>query len=120
MNIIAVGVVDDDDEVRSSLESLLRSVGYVPLCFEHAEAFLASEHRTGVDCVVTDLHMPGISGLELQKALIRMQPSLPVILMTAYPTDSVREEAEALGVAGFFAKPINGDMLIDKLEELLC
>lgn len=120
MNAIAVGVVDDDDDVRKSIENLLRSAGYRPVCFSDAKSFLDSQEWARVSCVVTDLNMPGLSGLDLQKALAHARPGLPVILMTAYPTDEVREEAGRRGISAFFVKPIDGDLLIEQLEELLC
>ncbi|UNU44445.1 response regulator [Sphingopyxis sp. YF1] len=115
-----VGVVDDDEDVRTSIESLLRSAGYRPFCFRSAESFLASSHRDIVDCLLTDFNMPGLNGLELHRKIARDRPSLPVILMTAFPTDIVRQGAEEQGIAGFFVKPIDGDLLIDKLEDVLC
>ncbi|WP_447756468.1 response regulator transcription factor [Sphingopyxis fribergensis] len=115
-----VGIVDDDDDVRTSIESLLRSAGYRPYGFSDAESFLASAHLDVVDCLLTDFNMPGLNGLELQDAVARRRPGLPVILMTAYPTDAVRNEAHHQGVADFLVKPIDGDRLIDKLEEVIC
>ena len=120
MTIKMVGIVDDDDDVRTSIESLLRSAGYQPLGFADAESFLASTGCGMVDCLLTDYHMPGLSGLDLQREIGRLRPTLPVIMMTAFPTDRVREEALKQGIADFLVKPINGDLLITRLEEVIC
>ena len=80
-----ITVVDDDVSVRESMSSLLRSVGHAVKVFGSAEELVASAALDQTDCVITDVRMPGMSGLELQRRLARSHPRLPVILMTAIP-----------------------------------
>jgi FixJ family two-component response regulator len=113
---VIIGIVDDDPDVRGSLDSLLRSVGLVPRCFGSAEALLAGDARDGIACIVTDLHMPGMTGLELQAEARRRGWSQPVIMMTAFPTDATRAEALAGGAVAFLTKPIDPDALLDAVD----
>lgn len=112
-------IVDDDEGVRASLENYLRSAGLKVLTFESAESFLASPDRADTGCLITDLHMPGIDGLALQEELNRAGRDFPVIVMTAYPTSNARERSECLGAAAFLVKPVDPDMLLDRVEEML-
>ena len=113
-----IAVVDDDPGVRGSLDSLLRSAGMTSLPFTSAEALLDSGQQTHVACVVTDLHMPGMTGLELQAEIVRRGWSLPLIMMTAYPTPAAREQALAAGAVAFLTKPIDPDCLLDAIQGL--
>lgn len=100
-----IAVVDDDQGIRAALRSLLRSVGYRVRVFADAPTFLAdaAEHRP--DCLVTDIQMPGMGGLELQRAVRQRYPDLPVIVVTAFPEDAIRHQAMADGALHFFGKP---------------
>jgi FixJ family two-component response regulator len=118
-NLPTICIVDDDDGVRSSLENYLRASGVRVHTFGSAESFLASPYRQDTDCLITDLHMPGLDGLALQHELNRLGRSFPVIVMTAFPTNAAREEAATLGAADFFVKPIDPDALLDRVEEML-
>lgn len=112
-------IVDDDEDVRSSLESYLRSAGVEVRAFTSAEELLTSGQWVGVDCLITDLHMNGMDGLALQEELNRQQRSFPVIVMTAFPTQDAEERSMELGAAAFLAKPIDPDMLLDRVEGML-
>lgn len=113
-----VAVIDDDDLVRDAAASLIRSLGYRTATFASAEAYLAAPDPAP-DCVLTDLQMPGRSGLELS-AVLRAGPSpVPVILMTAYPTDELRVRATAMGLAALLDKPVDPDLLTGALERAL-
>lgn len=112
-------IVDDDIDVRASLENLLRSVGMSVRTFGSAEIFLEEYNQSGVDCVITDLHMPGMDGLALQEQLNTLGRDFPVIMMTAFPTKSAHEQALRLGAAAFLEKPIDPDRLIEQLEGML-
>lgn len=112
-------IVDDDDDVRSSLENYLRSAGVEVRSFESAEDFLASDDRLDADCLITDLHMPGMDGMTLQRELNRLGRSFPVIVITAFPTSAAQEQSADLGAAAFLAKPVDPDMLLDRVEEIL-
>ena len=111
---IVIAVVDDDPDVRRSLDSLLRSAGIACHGFARGADLLACE-GAAFDCVVTDLHMPGMTGLELQAELDRRGWRKPVILMTAYATEAAREQALAVGAAAFLTKPIDPDRLLSAI-----
>ena len=112
-------IVDDDHDVRSSLENFLRSVGVEVRSFESAECFLASSERLEADCLITDLHMPGMDGMAFQRELNRLGRTFPVIVMTAFPTTAAQEQSATLGAVAFLVKPVDPDMLLDRVEEIL-
>jgi FixJ family two-component response regulator len=109
-------VVDDDAILRESLSDLLRAVGYRAACFESAESFLASEERDGCSCVVADIHMSGLTGLDLAKRIAAAVDAPKVILITGHPDESWRERALCCGAAGFLRKPIEPKTLLDLVE----
>src|ERR1700677_1513420 len=113
--VALVGIVDDDESVRNSISSLLRSAGYRTLMFECAEAFLESERIGDADGLVLDVKMPGLSGIELQRRLREMDCSVPIIFVTAHADDALRELALAQGARAFFAKPFNDEALLSAL-----
>lgn len=114
-----IAVVDDDESVREALRNLLRSVGYEVQAFCSAEDFLERPGSEAFSCLVTDVQMPGMGGLELQKRVVASNMPLPVILMTAFPRDHVRQQAEALGAAGFLTKPFDASGMIECIERAL-
>ena len=109
-------IVDDDAEVRGSLLSLMRSAGFDARGYDRAEGFLISDVLDQADCLVTDLHMPGMSGLDLQVALRGQGHALPVILMTAYPDDAVHGRALDGGALAFLSKPVDPEDLLARVE----
>lgn len=119
ISIPLIAVVDDDDALLASIDSLLRSVGYEAQLFACAEDFLASEDVDKTDCLMTDIHMPGISGLELQNELAHLGYKFPVIFMTAHAEVSVRNQAIDRGAIGFLVKPFNGQAILDCVEDAL-
>jgi FixJ family two-component response regulator len=110
-----IGIVDDDPGVRGSIGSLLRSAGMTPQIFENASELLGA-NIAELDCIVTDLHMPETTGLELQAELRSRGWFMPLIVMTAFPTSSAREQAMAAGALAFLAKPIDPDALLDAIK----
>ena len=114
-----VAVVDDDEAVRGALVNLLSSLGLDVVAFASAEAFLESACWRKAACLVCDIQMGGMSGLDLQRHLLAAGSRVPVILLTAFPRDHVRREAEAQGAVGFFAKPFDGARLADCIEKAL-
>jgi FixJ family two-component response regulator len=110
---LVIAVVDDDPDVRDSLDSLMRSVGWTSVGFAGGDELLEAGAQSGFACIVTDLHMPGMTGLELQAEIVRRGWTQPVILMTAYPTDAARAQAMAAGAVAFLTKPIDPDSLIE-------
>lgn len=112
-------IVDDDEDVRESIGAFFRSAGVAVKGFESAEALLASPALVAMDILITDLHMSGMDGLDLQRELTRLGRHAPVILMTAFPTPEAREMAETLGVSLFVEKPVDPEALLAELEALL-
>ncbi|WP_173009434.1 response regulator [Methylobacterium sp. P1-11] len=104
-----VAIVDDDPSIRSALDRLTRALGYEALAFAGAEPLLAKLDEADIEFVVTDVQMPGVSGLELLKILAERRPHLPVMVMTAYPSESTRARALALGAFAYCAKPFEAD-----------
>jgi two-component system, LuxR family, response regulator FixJ len=115
-----ITVVDDDASVRESTSSLLRSVGHAVNEFESAEEFVASAALDKADCVITDVRMLGMSGLELQRRLASSHPRLPVILMTAHASnDEVRMRALRDGAVEYLCKPLDEETLLRAVETAL-
>lgn len=107
-----IAIVDDDDAVRVGLSSLLRSYGYVAHAYDSAHALLAGGALADCHCIITDLQMPGMSGIELLEQLRRDGNALPLILMTAFPEESLRKRALHAGAACFLGKPFGASELL--------
>ncbi len=114
-----ISIVDDDESVRVAISSLVRSLGLRALTFASAEAFLASSMLQETACVISDIQMPGMSGLDLQKVLLDRHAGIPVIFITAFPEDAVRRRAKAAGAVGFLGKPFDGQAIIEHLDVAL-
>jgi FixJ family two-component response regulator len=106
-------VVDDDAVLRESLSDLLRAAGYRAACFESAECYLASDERRDCDCVVADIHMPGLTGIDLATRIALAADAPKVILITGHLEESWRARALDAGAAGFLRKPIESKSLLD-------
>ena len=111
-----VAAVDDDFRVRESIESLVESAGHTPLVFASAEEFLQSGAPESAICLITDVRMPGIDGLELQRRVRLQYPRLPVIFMTAHYDNEIRQRALSQGAAGFLYKPFDAVDLLGAIE----
>lgn len=105
----SVAIVDDDPAVRRALTRLTEALGYVPMPFETAGHLLAALGTVEPGCVVTDLQMPGLSGLDLLRRLRLRRPRLRVILITATPSDATRRQALACGAFACLAKPFDAE-----------
>src|SRR6185369_456291 len=114
-----IAIVDDDESFRRATTSFVRSLGYGTAAFDSAEAFLKSERVNDADCLITDVQMPGMTGIELQGRLLQEGHSLPVIFITAFPEMKARAQALADGAIGFLAKPFDDKGLIQCLDEAL-
>ncbi len=114
-----ISIVDDDESVRAAMSSLVRSLGYQSCVFRCAEEFLTSPQLNDTSCVIADVQMPGMSGMELQNALAVRHPHIPVIFITAFPEERIRKRAEAGGAVAFFSKPVDGHALIECLDAAL-
>ena len=114
-----IAIVDDDHSVREALASFVRSLGYAAMAFDCAEALLKSKRRGGVSCLIADVQMPGMTGLELYRQLSASGTRIPTILITAYPDDSVRERALTAGIIGYLSKPFKEDDLLACIRSAL-
>src|ERR1700754_1726269 len=109
-------VIDDDPSVREAVENLIASRDFPVSSYSSAERFLASGDFDAVTCVVTDIQMPGMSGMQLRHHLLAIHCSAPVILMTAYFDESARREAMTRGAAAYLVKPFSSADLIREID----
>ena len=115
-----IAVVDDDHSVRESLARLIRSVGFGVQVFGSAEEFLSAGKARQSDCLILDIRMPGMSGLELQRELSATDRDLPVIFITAHGSDEeVRARALAAGAVDYLLKPLREEEVLKALDEAL-
>ena len=112
-----IAIVDDDDSFRRAATSFVRSLGYDAAAFESAEAFLKSNHLRETDCLISDVQMPGMTGIELQDELIAQGFAMPIIFITAFPEMRVRAQALASGAVGILDKPFSDQILIKCLNK---
>jgi FixJ family two-component response regulator len=114
-----ISVIDDDASVRAAADNLLSSHGYLVRSFASAEEFLQSPHLHDCACVVADVQMPGMSGLDLLSNMRAQGNLAPVVFITAFPEESVRASALKAGAVGFLAKPFAAPALIKCVEAAL-
>ena len=114
-----VVAVDDDFRVRESLESLIESAGYEPVVFSSAEEFLQSGTLTAATCVITDVRMPGMDGVELQRRIRLERPDLPIIFISAHNNAEIRQKALDEGAVDFLYKPFNAADLLEVIQAAL-
>ena len=114
-----ISIVDDDEAVREGIQQLMRAHGYNACTFASAEEFLNSEQIHDTSCLITDLQMPGLSGIDLQDRLIAQGRCIPIIFITGYPEESVRARAMKAGAVGFLSKPFNVDQLVGFIGKAL-
>jgi FixJ family two-component response regulator len=119
MDSPVISIIDDDPSVRKATDGLVRSLGYRSLTFASAEDFLESDHIDDTSCVITDVQMPGLSGVELQSVLIARGARLPMIFITAFPEDRIRRSVLEAGAVGFLSKPFEEAVLIERLQAAL-
>jgi FixJ family two-component response regulator len=114
-----VSIVDDDASVRAAMESLVRSLGFVAFVFESAEDFLRSPRVDDSACLITDVQMPSMSGLDLQDRLIAQGSRIPIIFITALAEQTLRSRAQAGGALAFLEKPFGRRTIIELLRHAL-
>ena len=116
-NVPLVSVVDDDESVRESLRGLIRSVGFRVEAFASAEEFSNSEQLHATDCLILDVRMPGMTGLELQRHLAASEHDIPIIFITAHASDeSVRSRALRDGAVAYLTKPFSEEALLEAIN----
>jgi len=118
-NTRIVAIVDDDESVRRALEGLLKAVGFRAIGFPSAEEFLNSGQQHNTACLVTDIRMPGMSGLDLQARLNSQNVKIPTIFITAHGDANMRMQALRAGAVEFLAKPFNDDVLLEHVKAAL-
>ena len=114
-----VAIVDDDQSVQSALQDLIESDGLSALCFGSAEQFLDSEARSKVACLIADIRMPGMSGLELQAKLKAERCRIPIIFITAHGDAEMRIHAMREGAVEFLSKPFDDAVLLEIVHTAL-
>jgi len=118
-NLPLISVVDDDDSVRESLRGLIRSVGFAVKVFASAEEFLNSDHLRNTHCLILDVRMPGMNGLELQRQLAASDRKIPVIFITAHGDEEVRSRALNGGAVDYLLKPFSEEALLNAIDAAL-
>ena len=108
-----IAIVEDDEFFRDSMRRLMRSLGYTVEAFPSAADFLASRRLNGTACLIADIHMPGMTGIELYGRLIEAGRDIPTILVTAYPDEATRARALKDGVVCYLLKPFDDNDLMD-------
>ena len=114
-----IAIVDDDPAVRRGASGLLRSLGFSAIDFSSAEEFLSSGRAKDISCIITDVRMPGMSGVELQDRLIADGHRVPIIFMTAFPEERTKTRALKAGAFGFLTKPFAQNALLDCVNSAL-
>src|SRR6267378_3197988 len=114
-----ISIVDDDRLVREAIAGLLRAYGFVPEAFASAASFLGSEIRHRTDCLIADVQMPGMSGIELFGQLVASGETVPTILVTAYADDRERRRALRAGVQSYLPKPFDESQLLACVQAAL-
>jgi FixJ family two-component response regulator len=114
-----IAVVDDDEAIREATESLIRSVGFRVVVYASAEDFLRSSHLQVTACLIVDVRMPGMSGLELQRQLAMADCPMPIIFITAYSDEATRTRALRAGAVAFLDKPFSDEVLLRAVHAAL-
>jgi FixJ family two-component response regulator len=118
-DIPLISVVDDDESIRESLDGLLKSLGYETAVFSSAESFLSSDATAKTDCLILDVRMPGMSGFELQQALIDRQQEIPIIFITSVSAEDMIARVTATGAVTCLIKPFSEDSLLKAINQAL-
>jgi len=118
-NLPLISVVDDDESVRESLSGLIRSVGFGVMVFASAEEFLSSNRLLDTDCLILDVRMPGMSGIDLQRKLAASHTSIPVIFITAHGDEEARVRALNGGAVDYLLKPFSEEALLKAIDTSL-
>lgn len=114
-----ISVVDDDDSVRESLRALVRSAGFAAQVFASAEEFLNSDHLHQTHCLILDVRLPGMNGLELKRHLTASRREIPIIFITANGDETARTRALRDGALEYLFKPFNDEVLLTAIQSTL-
>jgi FixJ family two-component response regulator len=116
---LLISIVDDDESIREATKGLVRSLGYQAATFASAEEFLQSGSVDDTSCLITDVQMPGLSGIDLQRGLVARGVNMPTIFITAFPEEGTRLRALTAGAVGYLGKPFSEDSLLKCLDAAL-
>jgi FixJ family two-component response regulator len=114
-----ISIIDDDEDVREAIAGLMKSRGFTVEAFPSAVDFLACPNVRDTSCLIVDVHMPRMTGIELHRRLVESGYAIPTILITAYPDDSVRARALADGIICYLTKPCDEDALLGCIRSAL-
>jgi FixJ family two-component response regulator len=114
-----VAIVDDDKSIRNATQDLLKAAGFSTATFEDAESFLGSASRASAACLVADMRMPGMSGVELYQALVASGHSIPTVIITAHSEEVTQARARVAGLTCYLIKPFTPDELLECVHEAL-
>lgn len=114
-----ISIVDDDESARQALLGLVRALGFVVAEFQSAADFLRSDDLQRTACLIADVQMPGMTGLELYRHLVKSGTPIPTVLITAYPNETTHARALTAGVRWYLAKPFNPDDLLNCIRSAL-
>lgn len=117
--IPVVSIIDDDRSVRKATDRLVRSLGFIAYTFASADEFLKSPHVSHTSCLIVDVRMPNMTGLQLQSVLLGKGLKTPMIFITAFPEESDRATALEAGAVDFLSKPFDGKTMIKSLAAAL-
>jgi FixJ family two-component response regulator len=119
LNIGIIAIVDDDEPLREGLDSVLKAAGFDVATFPSAEAFLDSPRRQSIVCLIADIRLSGMSGIELQRRLLAASSPVPIIFITAHGDAALRDMVMRAGAAGFLTKPVRRDTLLAHIQSAL-
>ena len=111
-----IAIVDDDEPLREALESVMKAAGFLTNTFPSAEEFFDSPNRRNTSCLILDVRLPGMSGIELQRRLLDAGCRVPIIFVTAHGDASLRDVVMKAGAAGFLNKPVRSDTLLREIN----
>ncbi len=114
-----ITVVDDDPSVRKALSRLIKAAGYEFSAYESAEQFLAADPATDSECLILDVHLPGVSGLDLQTQLSEADRKCPIVFITAFDDKMARSQALANGAIDFLYKPLDSERLLEVINAVV-
>ena len=114
-----ISIVDDDDALRNSLDDLIRSIGFRTQGFPSAEAFLCSNQVRDTACLILDVRMPGMNGLDLQRQIVAANWRIPIIFITSHADDDARARALEAGAVAFLYKPFREEELLNAIDAAL-
>ena len=114
-----IAIVDDDEPLREALGSVLKAAGFVTDTFASAEEFLDSPQRSNTSCLILDVRLPGMSGIELQRRLLDANSAVPIIFVTAHGDGTLRDLVMKAGAAGYLNKPVRSETLLKEIHAAL-